>query len=281
MFNFIELNQNVLYMAESVRHSLKNKTSDSNDKPIKFLRSALRICLQCNDKQDETTLKQIKSNIFFYLLSNHSGHKLLVPSPPLSFDCIMNLAIDCQLDDLFEVTGSNNDFKSFSFIFIKLPVFSFKIFEKFNAETKSALVEKLTIYVVNKTHQPDSIEFFTSFLLFSAIQLLSLNFVKRNNTQLNQIETQLLTLLETSCQSADRVTFKPNDVNEILLKVLKHIIAALDFNGLNKTSPEATTQQLTSRFEANIKEIEYSIHLLFNLIPNRLNFGEKHLLSSI
>ncbi len=102
MFNFCELNQNVLYIAESIRHSFRN-ASDDNDELTKKLNLAFKICLQCNDKLDESKLNEIKANIFYYLFGNHAGYKLLVPSPALNFDSIMHLAINSQFNDLYEV----------------------------------------------------------------------------------------------------------------------------------------------------------------------------------
>ena len=68
MFNFSELNQNVLYMAENIRHSFGNEPDDT-DKLMKNLNLALRICLECNEKLDESELKEIKANIFYYMFA--------------------------------------------------------------------------------------------------------------------------------------------------------------------------------------------------------------------
>lgn len=96
MFNYLELNSNVAFIAENVRYlSERQQQIDVNSLDLAF-----RICLKCNH---ESKLSQVKSNVFSYLLSNHLGAKLLVPSPPLSFPLIIHLAIKNELENLLEV----------------------------------------------------------------------------------------------------------------------------------------------------------------------------------
>lgn len=103
MFNYLELNANVLYFAENLKHYLSLKEPIDDINLIKKLNLAINICLKCNSKSNEFKLKEITNNILFYLLSNHLNKKLLVPSPSLKFDVIIQLAIVSEFEDLIEV----------------------------------------------------------------------------------------------------------------------------------------------------------------------------------
>ena len=112
--NNFELNENVLYLAETLKqiqisNPLLNleELSDANDKLL-FDSVRNRICLAikiCLRAHESVLFGQeiAKFEIFSYFLSKYFTNKTIVPSPNLSFDLILSLAVENRVSDFGRV----------------------------------------------------------------------------------------------------------------------------------------------------------------------------------
>jgi hypothetical protein len=229
MFNFVELNENVVYIAENVKYTLKSETDEI--KQIKSLNSALNICFNSHYKQDPSKLNEIKRNIFSYLLKNHLGEKLLVPSPPLNFNLIVHLTIQNHFDDLIDII---EQFQSNGIVL--------------------NLYEKLETYLdlySDRTNQ---------FYLFAINLLLKLKFNSKFNIQ--SIEVKLLNILQSAS--------KPLIINDHL-RINNYLNKGLDcfYTFLKLNEAIKNIDVLTDQFNANKQEIDYLCSLMFYLTNNK------------
>jgi hypothetical protein len=116
LFNHTELNENIIYLAENLNfiekklkftHSccLANLRADSElmVAASNEISNSIQSCLR---SRNSSRLKAdaIKLNIFTFMLKRHMNEILIVPSPKLSFELIIHLAIQNQLENLSDVT---------------------------------------------------------------------------------------------------------------------------------------------------------------------------------
>ena len=114
LFNYSELNEYVLYVAESLKfidrtfrtklESLNNQAENEDifKKVVDKLNTTIRISLECRQLTERNS-NEIKTNIFSFLIKRHEKQILIVPAPALSLDLIIHLAIQNQLEDITEV----------------------------------------------------------------------------------------------------------------------------------------------------------------------------------
>jgi hypothetical protein len=109
----LELNEYVLYLVENLKylenkHTIKlNSLDETNGLKFELLKNeitkVIKITIDCRN----TNIEKNKFNIFLYLFKRHKNIKLIVPSPALSFDLLIHLAINNQLQNLTKVKCNN------------------------------------------------------------------------------------------------------------------------------------------------------------------------------
>ena len=109
LFNYEELNENILYLVENLKYIEKKYNIKLDSISSEFsniqssLNNALQICLKSRDLS-EAQLQKVKRNLFTFLVQRYVGEKQLVPAPKLSYELIICLAIDNQLENVNEVS---------------------------------------------------------------------------------------------------------------------------------------------------------------------------------
>lgn len=108
LFNYAELNENILYLIQHLKYIEKKYnviTSDSGEIKSSISR-AIQNCLTARDLSDQNVQKT-KITLFTFLFRRHVGERQLVPSPALSFDLITSLAIENQLENISQVADQS------------------------------------------------------------------------------------------------------------------------------------------------------------------------------
>lgn len=114
--DYYELNENVLYLVETLKYienayaiklnELKEK-DERFQEILKLVDLSIKICLN-SEPPEEIDLnsfkqKRIKFEMFSYLICKHLNYKTIVPSPVLGFQLLMDLMIENEFEDLVEV----------------------------------------------------------------------------------------------------------------------------------------------------------------------------------
>ena len=101
LFNYSELNEYVLYVAESLKFidntsktklELLNNEAGNEDifkKVVNKINTTIRISLECRHLT-ERDRNEIKTNIFSFLIKRHEKQILIVPAPTLSLELIIH-----------------------------------------------------------------------------------------------------------------------------------------------------------------------------------------------
>ncbi len=119
-FNYTELNENILYLAENLNFIEKDFKKAHNccladlqsESHLLILASkeitrVIKSCLRSRNLS-QTIADSVKSNIFTFMLKRYVGEVLIVPSPKLSFELIIHLAIQNELHNILNVIPKLN-----------------------------------------------------------------------------------------------------------------------------------------------------------------------------
>lgn len=107
--DYFDLNENVMYIVETFNYIERNngiKLSQlgKNDQSFEIVKQTINLSIKiCLCKSNKSDKNKIKNEIFSYLMWKFFKIKTIVPSTDLSFDLIMFLIIENQLEDLVKV----------------------------------------------------------------------------------------------------------------------------------------------------------------------------------